>query len=130
MLILFLIGRLLFGGYFLYSGIKHFTNHQELTIYTEGKRIPWPGLAVYTSGIFMILGGLGIILGAYPVVSGGLIALFLIIATIRMHNFWQIDDPVKWQTEWIHFAKNAALLGTALILMALPTPWPYSIFAW
>lgn len=33
----FLIGRILFGGYFLYSGINHLTQRKDMASYTAGK---------------------------------------------------------------------------------------------
>src|SRR3989442_1102304 len=46
----FLIGRLLFGGYFLYSGINHFTQRRMLAQYVSSKRVPKSDLAVIASG--------------------------------------------------------------------------------
>ena len=42
----FLIGRLLFGGYFIVSGINHFKNKGQMTQYTASKNIPQPEVAV------------------------------------------------------------------------------------
>jgi putative oxidoreductase len=41
----FLIGRLLFGGYFLYNGINHLRNREQMAPYAESKGVPnqkWP----------------------------------------------------------------------------------------
>ncbi len=42
----FLLGRLLFGGYFLYNGINHFRNHESLTQYAAAKDVPNSDAAV------------------------------------------------------------------------------------
>ncbi len=38
----FLIGRLMFGGYFLYAGINHLKNRQQMAPYAESKGVPAP----------------------------------------------------------------------------------------
>src|SRR2546427_183891 len=35
-------GRLIFGGYFLYSGIHHFTDREMLIGYAKSKGVAWP----------------------------------------------------------------------------------------
>src|SRR3989344_1265261 len=48
--IIFLIGRIMFGGYFVMMGFNHFKNHQMLTGYAASKKVPMPSMAVYISG--------------------------------------------------------------------------------
>jgi len=42
----FLIGRILFGGYFRYNGINHVRNRSSLSQYAGAKNVPKPDLAV------------------------------------------------------------------------------------
>jgi uncharacterized membrane protein YphA (DoxX/SURF4 family) len=56
-----------------------------------------------------------------------MVALFLLSVTPVMHNFWTVTDPTQRLGEFINFSKNAALLGAALMLLAIPSPWPYSL---
>jgi hypothetical protein len=70
---LFLIGRILFGGYFLYSGIHHFSQLSMLSQYAESKNVPAPKLAVTGSGLLVFLGGLSILLGTCPHIGALLI---------------------------------------------------------
>lgn len=46
----FLIGRILFGGFFLYNGINHFKNRNMLAQYAGAKNVPMPEAAVMASG--------------------------------------------------------------------------------
>ncbi|HLI83966.1 MAG TPA: hypothetical protein VKV17_08610 [Bryobacteraceae bacterium] len=41
----FLIGRILFGGFFLYNGIEHFRKRKSMADYTRAKEIPAPDAA-------------------------------------------------------------------------------------
>jgi uncharacterized membrane protein YphA (DoxX/SURF4 family) len=122
----FLLGRVIFGGFFLYNGINHFRQRQGMAQYTESKGVPNPDLAVTGSGVGMALGGASIILGVYPKLGTAAIAAFLATASPMMHDFWNADEASK-QGEVINFSKNMALLGAALILMSVEEPWPASL---
>jgi putative oxidoreductase len=62
----FLIGRVLFGGFFLYNGINHLKQREMLSQYAGSKHVPLPELAVTTTGAAMITGGISILLGIKP----------------------------------------------------------------
>jgi len=125
--IAFLIGRVLFGGYFFYNGINHFTMRKMMIPYATSKGIPAPGLAVLGSGLLILLGGLSILLGVRPHIGAGLIGLFLIGVTPTMHNFWAVTDPNQRMVDMIQFTKNLALLGAALMSVAVPWPWRFAL---
>ena len=122
----FLLGRVIFGGFFLYNGINHFKQREAMKQYTQFKVIPKPDLAVTGSGAGMALGGASIILGVQPKLGAAAIAGFLAVASPAMHDFWNADESSK-QGELINFSKNMALLGAALILMSVEEPWPASL---
>lgn len=122
----FLIGRILFGGFFLYSGINHFKQKEGLSQYAGAKNVPSPELAVVASGIALASGGASIILGVKPQLGTLAILGFLAVTSPVMHNFWSGEDPQQKQNEMIHFSKNMALLGAALALAGIEE-WPLSI---
>jgi len=111
----FLIGKILLGGYFAFSGLNHFMNSQQMSGWVESKGLPQPKAMVYISGIILLLGGLGIIAGAYPVLSIGLLGGFLIVANMTVHDFWNLEEGR--QEQMTHFLKNAGLLGALLMLL-------------
>jgi putative oxidoreductase len=76
----------------------------------------------------LLVGGLSILLGAYPTVGVASLALFLIPTTYMMHAFWKVQDPMAKMGEKVNFTKNVALLGAALTLLAIPQPWTVSLF--
>src|SRR5579875_2879598 len=72
---LFLAGRVIMGGFFVYSGINHFKAKQAMAGYTAFKGVPQPELAVTASGALMIAAGASVILGYRPKIGAfGLIA--------------------------------------------------------
>lgn len=116
--IIFLIGRIMFGGYFVMMGFNHFKNNKMLTEYAISKRVPNPSLAVYFSGFLILLGGIGVISKMYPIVSFALIIAFLIPVSFKMHSYWKNSDPMAKMADMTHFFKNMALIGASLMLIA------------
>lgn len=125
--ILFLIGRVLYGGYFTYMGIQHFTKNQALAGYAGSKGVPYARQAVYLAGALIFLGGLGVLLGVYTRWAVLALVLFLVPVTFMMHAFWKVSDPNGKMMDMVQFNKNMALLGAALMLLQIPEPWTYSL---
>ncbi len=123
----FLLGRLLFGGYFLYSGIHHFKDHEMMTQYTDSKHVPAPGLAVTATGVALVIGGTSILLGVKPKLGTAALLGFLAGVSPIMHDFWNHEDPEKRMNEMVNFSKNLALVGGTLALMGVEEPWPVSV---
>jgi uncharacterized membrane protein YphA (DoxX/SURF4 family) len=124
---LFLLGRIIFGGYFLYNGVNHFLSYATMVGYTQSKGVPLPQAAVIFTGILLIVGGASVLLGLWPRLGLACIALFLIGVTPMMHNFWAVADPQARLGDMINFTKNFALLGGTLMMYAIPRPWAMSL---
>ncbi|HZQ22574.1 MAG TPA: DoxX family protein [Terriglobales bacterium] len=122
----FLIGRLIFGGFFLYNGINHFKKREQLSQYTASKNVPQPDFMVTASGVALTLGGASILLGVKPKFGAAAIAGFLAAVSPLIHDFWRQQDPNQRMSEMANFSKNLALLGAAIALMAVEEPWPMS----
>jgi len=125
---LFLVSRILFGGFFLLNGINHFLKGDMMTQYTTAKGVPAPKIAVYGTGLLLILAGLGIIGGVYVAWAVLALIIFLIPVTFIMHAFWKATEPNMKMTETIMFMKNIALTGAALAYLFIPEPWAFSLF--
>jgi putative oxidoreductase len=123
----FLIGRYVFGGYFLWSGIHHFVERKNMAQYAASKNVPVPDLAVQSTGAALILGSTSILLGIKPQLGAAVIAGFLMGVSPAMHDFWKQENKEQQQQEMIQFTKNMALLGGALALMGMEEPWPASV---
>lgn len=126
---LFLLGRALFGGFFVYNGLNHFLQADALTQYAASKKVPTPQAAVRSSGAMLLAGGISVIAGLKPRQGLATLVAFLVPTTLQMHRFWEVEDPNQRVTEMTQFAKNVALIGAALALMQVNEPWPASIDA-
>jgi putative oxidoreductase len=123
----FLIGRMMFGGYFLYNGINHFLHTKELAQYAGSRHVPKAEAAVRATGATMLIGGTSILLGVKPKFGTAAIIGFLAATLPSIHSFWTDKDPQAREANTSHFAKNLALLGAALALAGVEEPWPVSV---
>lgn len=114
-----LLGRLLFGGFFVYNGMKHLLDRKALTGYAASKKVPFAELSVILSGLLILFSGAGIVLGIYMEVSLALVSIFLLAVTFAMHGFWLDKDQQARQMNKVQFAKNVALLGACLMMLGL-----------
>src|ERR1700751_5808556 len=62
----FLLGRLLFGGFFLYNGIHHLRRRKEMAGYAQAKGVPSAERSVALTSVPLIVGGTSIMLGLKP----------------------------------------------------------------
>ena len=124
---LLLIGRIIFGGFFIYSGVNHFIGFEMMTQYAKMKGVPFPAVAQAVAGILLLLGGLSILFGIYPYVGIVMLVAFLLPVSFMMHNFWTLADPQLRMADKVNFMKNMALLGALLMFLAIPLPWALSV---
>ncbi len=97
--IAFLIGRVIFGGYWLMASFNHFKNRNYMSEYAKAKGTPSPKLAVGGTGVILLVGGLSMLLGVYPVVGIVLLIIFLLGVSFQMHNFWKVADAQMKQID-------------------------------
>jgi uncharacterized membrane protein YphA (DoxX/SURF4 family) len=123
----FLLGRIVFAGFFLYNGVNHFKQRTALAQYAKSKNVPLANVGVPLSGAVLLLGGTSILLGIKPKLGAAAITGFLAGVSPLMHDFWRVQDPGQRMNELTNFSKNMALLGGALALMGTEEPWPASV---
>jgi len=125
--IVLLLARILFGGILVFNGLNHFMNAGQMVPYADAKGVPAANILVPFSGGQLLLGGLAIVFGVYPVLGAGAIAVFLPIAAVTMHDFWAASEEEQ-QTEMTQFLKNIAMTGGALgFLVVGGVDWPLAL---
>ncbi len=123
----FLLGRVLFGGYFLYNGINHLVQRKNLAMYAQSKGVPSPEVAVTVAAVPLLIGGASLLLGVKPKLGALAILGFLAGVSPVMHDFWRNEDANERMMNLINFTKNLALAGGALALMGVDEPWEASV---
>jgi putative oxidoreductase len=66
--------------------------------------------------VIALLGGLSIALGYKAKLGAWLLVLFLVPATVMMHNFWAVQDVALARMHQVMFMKNLSMLGAALLI--------------
>lgn len=115
--IVFWLGRILFGGFFIINGLNHLLKVKQLAPYAASKKVPVSQVAVIATGLLLLAGGLAVLTGLYVRIGLWLLVLFLVLVTPWMHNFWAVQDPMQRMGEQVNFFKNIGLLGAALLLL-------------
>ncbi|MDT9687016.1 DoxX family protein [Streptomyces sp. P9(2023)] len=115
---LVLIGRILFVLLFFASAFGHLTKTQAMGAYAASRGVPAAVPATIASGLLILAGGVSIALGIWADLGALLIAAFLFPTAVLMHGFWREEDPQARQMEQVHFLKDIALGGAALMLLA------------
>ncbi|MCV9927077.1 DoxX family protein [Flavobacterium sp. LS1R49] len=109
-----LIGRILFSSIFMFSSIVNFSDY---FIYeASAKGIPYSYILVPLVGVFELIAGLSILTGFMAKWGAWLIIIILLPVTFVMHNFWDIEDPVKHQLVFMTFMRNLSIIGAALMI--------------
>jgi putative oxidoreductase len=124
----FLLGRVLVGGYLLYSGLDHFISLGRFSQYAASKGVPMPTAAVIVAGVLLLVAGFSFLLGLAPKIGIAALVLFMVPVTLTMHPFWT-EHGAQRATDIVNFTKNVGILGAVMALAAVPEPWPYSVEA-
>ena len=123
----FVVGRILYGGFFVLGGLNHFQHLDMMSGFVSSKGVPAPKAAVALSGLLIIVGGLSVIVGYHVWIGLACIMLFLVPVTLLMHNYWVEKDMMQRINQRVNFQKNVALLGAALMMLMIPKPWPLGV---
>lgn len=122
-----LAGRILLGGFFLFSSANHFLATPMLAREAAANGVPLPTLAVLATGVLLLVGGACVLMGYAPRIGLACLIVFLVGVTPIMHAFWTYQDPAMRMFQMANFTKNLAILGGCLAMLAIPTPWPIGL---
>jgi putative oxidoreductase len=126
MKVIYFVGRLIVGAYYLYNGIHHFSSFSALVQYAKFKGVLYPEVAVSVAGVLLLIAGITLLIGYHPEIGVAALVLFLVPVTLKMHNFWA-ETADQRMADLVNFLKNWALLGSALLFLQIPRPWPLSL---
>jgi len=127
MLAAFMVGRILVAGFLLYNAYDHLAHVGALARHAAARGVPSPEAAIVISGVLLLIAGLSFLLGILPRLGVAALVLFLVPVTLFMHAFWADRNPATRMMDLVNFGKNMALLGSALVFLAIPEPWPLSL---
>src|SRR3989337_2589733 len=103
---LLLVGRVVFGAYFVYNGLNHFRRLGMMAPYTASMGVPQARLAVVVTGLMLLAGGLSVALGYAVWLGSLLLVIFLVPTAVIMHRYWNVPDPMMRGNQQVHFQKT------------------------
>jgi putative oxidoreductase len=118
MSLLVLIGRILFVGVFLTSGVAHLTKTKMMAGYAQSKGVPQAWLATVAGGVLLLAGAISVLLGIWADLGAILLAIFLIPTAVLIHGFWREQGEAR-MNEQVQFFKDLGLAGAALMIAGL-----------
>lgn len=124
---MFLLGRLILGAYYVYNAVNLLLHSSSMAGWVASNGVPAAQAAIILSGLILLVGGASLLTGLYPKIGVAALVLFLVPVTIAMHPYWNAPNPEARMSQQIEFMKNLALLGSALMFLAIPTPWACSL---
>lgn len=121
--ILYLIGRIIVGLYFITHGYAHIKHKAAMIGYAQSRGMKMAPNMVLVSGIGIMLAGAGLIVGIFPEVALIGMMVFLIAVSVMVHNFWKDTDPAKRSQERTSFEGNIALAAALLMVLSFVSGW-------
>ena len=114
---LMLIGRLIFGGFFLIAAVRNFANFGDRVKSPTNYGWSLPAPIVALGFLAQLVGGLSLILNVWPMAGCLLLIVFLVLATSLYHNLFMFQgkerDPHLYLT-----LVNITLAGGLLLVIA------------
>ena len=121
-----LLGRFALAWFFL-SGAMDTIDHWHLTIHQMAENnIPAAPLMLVFALICLFLGGISLSLGFHTRHGAVLLFGFTLAASLTLHDFWRIADPVLRAAQFEIFARNIAIAGGLLVMVGMG-PGPFAI---
>jgi putative oxidoreductase len=114
--VLLLIGRILIGWIFVQSSLGKLMDINAFAASLGRNGVPEPTLFAYIGALVEFLGGLALLTGLATRYAAVLMILFVIVATLISHRYWQFADAAQRHAQEINFYKNLAIIGGILCL--------------
>lgn len=121
-----LAGRVMLSVIFLMSAVGNkIPNFSQVAGYMESVGVPAAKVMLAGAIVFLLVGGVSLVVGYKARLGATLLLVFLVLATYFFHNFWAFDpETPEFQNQMIQFMKNLALMGAMLMVMANGAgPW-------
>lgn len=117
--ILFLLGRLAIGAFFLWKAIERMQHWNEAGDALRRKGVPHVTYVLPVSMLIQVIGGLSIVLGLYARGGAILLLAFMVFHMYKLHAFWKLNHSTEHALEKLLFMKDLAIVGGLLLLLAV-----------
>ena len=121
------VGRLLLALYFLVPGVSKITNFEGTAQYmADHGMVAVPFFLVLT--ILLQLGGaLFLAIGYRVQLTAFVLAGLVLVISVIMHDFWNVEEAVEKAHEMQNFIKNLAIMAGLMVLAGGPQAMTWSL---
>ncbi len=109
--VVFFIGAITTGLYFMYQGLKVQLQFNEMSSFVQKKGVKCPRLATHLGSAMMAIGGLLLCSVAFAFFGCLLLFTFLLLANVTVHQFWKREELER-------SLSNFGLIGLILMIIA------------
>src|SRR6476620_4047207 len=114
---LLLAGRVLMGWIFVESGLRKLLGMDGFITSLTNRRVPQASVLGWIGAAVEFFGGLAILLGAWTRCAALALIVFVIVATLIGHRYWEITEPAARRMQQSHFWKNVTILGGFVLML-------------
>jgi len=114
-----LAGRIAVSLFFFFSASFHLFQRAQAEGYAKSAGFPWPTLAGWPSGLYLLAAATSVSLGIWPDLGALLMGLWVIPTALWFHAFWKVEDRMQRMIQMQLFWRNVTFLGMAIVLFAL-----------
>jgi putative oxidoreductase len=125
--IVLLIGRIFIGWIFVRSGYGKIFDIPAYATTFPGRGLPT--FLAYIAVPAEFFGGLALMLGFATRYAALVMAIFLLVATLSSHRYWDFTDAAARRAQDSNFYKNMAILGGIFLVFACGAG-RFSLDAW
>jgi putative oxidoreductase len=109
-----LVARVMIGLIFVLSGGPKLLNYSATVANVTQRGIPQ--FVAYLGPPVEFFGGLALIFGVLIPYTAMVMLLFVIIATVSSHRYWEFTDPAQYRIQNTNFWKNVSMAGGIMLL--------------
>ena len=113
-----LVGRIAIAALFLIPGIRKLLAVAGTAGYFAKLGFPMPEVMVWVAILVEVGGAVLLIVGWQARRIAWLLILFVLIATLMAHRFWEFGDAAQYAAQMNNFLKNVAVIGGLLFIAA------------
>ena len=114
---LLLAGRVLMGWIFVESGFRKLTGMDAFIASLTNRRVPYAGVLGWIGAAVEFFGGVALLFGVWTRCAALALIVFVIVATLIGHRYWDITEPAARRMQQSHFWKNVTILGGFVVML-------------
>ena len=113
------LGRCALAWFFGASAYNIIANFAQLSHELTAKHVPVAPLALVLAFSLIVMGVFSLLVGYHTRHGAVLLFGLTLAATVMLHDYWHIADPVARRAEFEIFSRDIAICGALLVLIGV-----------